>query len=668
MSAVAGLYRRHGQPVEAADLERMVERLAHRGPDGGGVWSNGPVGLGHRMLRTTPESLQEHLPLASKNGNVIITADARIDNREELIAALGLSKAEITDSGLILSAYERWGEASPKRLLGDFAFAIWDERKQMLFCVRDHFGIKPFYYHQSDRVFVFASEIKALLSVRDVPRRLNEVRVADHLTGNFEDRAITFYQDVFRLPAGHSMTVRRRDAEVKPYCWLDPVREMRLRSDDEYAEAFRERFTEAVRCRLRSAFPLGGLLSGGLDSSSIVGTARKILAPVGGRRLHTFSAIFPDLPEAELRRIDERSFVEAILAMGGFAPHYVRADRLSPLTDFDRVFRHQDEAFFSPNLYMHWALYGAAHQHNVRVLLDGVDGDTTVSHGLEYLSELARAGPVRKLGREVMALSRRHHFSRRKILWQFGLKPLVPEPVRQMWRAVRGRTEPAWMTNSVINPVFARQAGVAERAQTRRGNGQGQAPARTERQSHWRGLTSPLFPYLLEIADKATAEFSLEARYPFFDWRLAELCLALPPEQKLHQGWTRVVMRRAMAGILPDNVRWRIGKADLSPNFKRRLLEQDRDLLDDVIVGDPGVIEDYVDISALRKAYGRYASAPSSESDALTVYRAVTLALWLRQTGLGPVSQSRGSRESAGSVQHPGPVGDVPRGSAYLSV
>src|SRR2546423_129320 len=139
MSAIVGLYCRDGQPVDRASLDRMTESLAHRGPDAAGVWSNGPIGLGHRMLWTTPESLQEQLPLTSKNGDVIITADARIDNRDELLTALGLaawSYGEVSDSELILRAYQQWGEDSPKRLLGDFAFAIWDEGRQTLFCAR----------------------------------------------------------------------------------------------------------------------------------------------------------------------------------------------------------------------------------------------------------------------------------------------------------------------------------------------------------------------------------------------------------------------------------------------------------------------------------------------------------------------------------------------------
>jgi asparagine synthase (glutamine-hydrolysing) len=634
MSAIVGIYWRDGRPVEPAHVERMTLSLAHRGPDAAGVWTNGSVGLGHRMLWTTPESLHEPLPFISKNGHLVITADARIDNRAELIASLGLaqwSHGEITDSELILRAYEQWREDAPKRLRGDFAFAIWDERERTLFCARDHSGVKPFYYYRSAESFVFASEIKALLTMRGVPRRLNPMRVADYLTHNFEDRVGTFYRDILRLPAGHRLTVRGAELRLEAYDGLDPSREIRLRSDAEYAEAFCELFAEAVRCRLRSAFPVGSLLSGGLDSSSIVGMAHHLLREEG-RTLHTFSAIFPSLPSADLRRIDERPFVQAVVAMTGPAAHYVHADRVSPMSDLDRVFSHGDEPFLAPNLYMHWALYRAAQQQGVRALLDGVDGDTTVCHGLDYLSELARAGRVAALGREVMALAQRHGASPSKVLWQFGLAPLVPAQLRRAWRAAHGRSDVPGRNDTVIHPAFARHLGLP--GGTRSLGGRRTKPARTTREGHWQGLTSPLLPYVLEIGDKAAAAFSLEPRYPFFDRRLMEFCLALPPEQKLHHGWTRVVMRRAMNPMLPAEVCWRVGKADLSPNFKHRLWDHDRGILEDVIVKDPQVLAEYVDIAALREAYRRYASQPMAESDALTIHSAVTLALWLRRTGL----------------------------------
>lgn len=518
MSAIVGIYYLDGRPVDRMDLDRMTITLNHRGPDGTGVWREGSIGLGHRLLWTTQESLEEKLPFVSKSGDLIISADARIDNRSELLNLLSFKdrvSREIADSELIVAAYEKWGEYCPEQLLGDFAFSIWDRRKQRLFAARDPMGVKPFYYYESSCSFVFASEIKALFCLREIPRRLNEVRVADHLVESFADQTSTFYQDILRLPAGHSVTIHPGGKRIRQYWTFDPRRELRLRSNDEYAEAFREVFTEAVRCRLRSAFPAGSALSGGLDSSSIVCTARNLLSQEGTQQLHTFSAIFPSLPVTDLRGIDERPFMDAVVAMGRVEPHYVQADLLSPLADLDQVFWHEDEAVLAPNLYMHWALYKAAHGERVRVFLDGIDGDTTVSHGLEYLADLARTGRWRTLTREASALSEKASasFPPRRIIWQYGFRPLMPDFAVQIWRRLRGRIQPPWAVNTVISPSFARRIGLRERAEAlvRKES----APSRTAREKHCCSFASTLIPYALESLDKAAAAFSLEPRYPF---------------------------------------------------------------------------------------------------------------------------------------------------------
>jgi asparagine synthase (glutamine-hydrolysing) len=633
VSAIAGLYRLDGKPASRHEVDRMVLALAHRAPDNTAGWNSGPAALAHGALWTTPESRVERQPLASDAGNVIV-ADVRLDNRCDLIVALDLTgrpASELGDNELILRAYERWGEECATRLVGDFAFAIWDSRHQRLFCARDHIGVKPFYYHQAPDSFLFASEIKALLTSPTVPYRLNPLRVADYLVGLFEDQAITFYHDVFRLPAGHALTVSRAGMRIRRYWSLDPSRELRLGSDEAYADAFRECFTEAVRSRLRSSHPVGCLLSGGLDSSSITAMARHIRGSAGGK-LDTFTAIFPGLPDSDLRKIDERAFVEAVVAQGGLEPHYVRGDLLSPLTEVDQALWHLDEAFAAPNLYLHWGLYGAARDRGVRALLDGIDGDTTVSHGLERLADLARTGKVATLAGEVRALSRRHRMGVTGLLRQFVLPPLVPASLRQGFGRLR-RRQPGWPPDSIISPEFARRTGLAERVEAfDREHG---TPARSPREAHWRGMTSALVPYALELADKAAAAFGVEPRYPFFDRRLMELCLALPADQKMHGGWTRAVMRRAMAGILPEQVRWRASKANLAPNFGRRLLSNDRNVLTEVIFAHPGALEEYVDIPALRRAYDRYVAHPLLQADALTVHGAVVLGLWLQRAKIG---------------------------------
>ena len=268
MSGIAGIFSRSGQPVDATVLERMVALLSHRGPDGSGCWHEAQAGLGHRMLWTTPESLNEKQPWSELD--CTIAADARLDNRAELIRKLALdfrSEDDCPDSRLILLAYAMWGKECAKYLLGDFAFAIWDARTQEFFCARDPIGVKPFYYFLTEKQFGFASEMKAILATPQVPKRLNEEwLLAFFVPGAADlDKTSTFFQDIQRLPPAHSLVVSSRSYSLSCYWALDPDREIRLKSDQEYAEAFRECFTEAVRSRLRSAYLVGSTLSGGLD-------------------------------------------------------------------------------------------------------------------------------------------------------------------------------------------------------------------------------------------------------------------------------------------------------------------------------------------------------------------------------------------------------------------
>jgi asparagine synthase (glutamine-hydrolysing) len=617
----------------------MVAILAHRGPDTHGIWTDTLVGLGHRTLWTTPESVRERLPLSNARGDLVLTADARLDNREEVLDTLGPSGRqgeEVTDGALILAAYERWGVRCPEQLLGDFAFAIWDQRKRLLFCARDHFGVKPFYYYSSPRLFAFASEIKALLALPEIPRRLNEVRVADYLESEFDDTASTFYQDIHRLPPAHSMTVSQEGCHLQSYWSLDPSRELRLGSDDEYAAGFREIFTEAVRGRLRSAYPVGCLLSGGLDSSAITCVARGLLAGGEDGRLPTFSAIFD-----EVTQCDERPFIDSVLAQDGLEPHYVHGDKLSPFGDLERVLWHQDEPLFCFNLFLNWSLYATAARRGVRVLFDGFDGDTTVSHGTGYLPELARAGRWLALAGEVRGLARNFHYSPWKLMgayaWQFGVNRAILNrrplrSVRRIWRARRGHDRAAEHppSGSIYNREFAQRIGLFERLRAFR-----KAEPRSEREHHYRALTWGVMPYTLEVLDRAAAAFSVEPRYPFWDKRLVEFCLALPPEQKIHRGTTRMVLRRALSGILPVEVQWRGGKSNLGPNFQHTLLAFERDRLGNVILKDSELIGQYMDVTALREAYGRLLTRPTHD-DTITVWKGTNLALWLRYSGMTP--------------------------------
>jgi asparagine synthase (glutamine-hydrolysing) len=644
MSGIVGIFRRDGRQVLDSELRGMLDAISHRGPDVSCVCSDGPIGLGNCLLWTTPESLHEKLPRTDSTGLHLIAADARIDNRDDLFAALAIPRNSdaVTDSDLILLAYARWGENCAKHLIGDFSFAIWDHHDQKLFCARDSAGIRSFYYYASPDTFAFGSEIKALRMLPGVPAVLNELRVGDYLINLYEDRAMTFYKDIFRLPASSTLSVTRSRIQIRSYWQLDPTREIRLRDDREYTEAFREVFTEAVKCRVRSAFPVGSALSGGLDSSAIACTARDLLtAREPESRLHTFSIIFPELPEQDLRVIDERPYIETVLGTGHFDPHFVRGDQLSPMEDVARVHHHLDEANFAPNLYLHWGMYGAARANGVRVFLDGLDGDTTVSHGFEYLEELARRFRWKQLNTEASLLAKNLFGGSRaqRIIWNYCVKDMAPVWMHRAWRLLHGRFREVRSNSTLVHPEFIRRMALRERAQAltkfRR--------PRNAREYHHKVLNLSLYAHALEMADKASAAFSVEARYPFFDRRLIEFCLALPATQKLANGWNRIVFRRAMEGILPTEIQWRANKGNLSPNFHRKLLDFNGGTLDSIASGSSAegaqsAFSHYVDKSAMQQALQQYRAAPlgAGGKHSIQLFMAANLALWLDQSRLKP--------------------------------
>ena len=636
MSGICGLFQRSRAPVTAEPVAAMLGTLRHRGPDGHAAWLGDNAAMGHCMLHTTPESIDETLPWTDPQTGCVITADARIDNRPELIAQLfSTAQPEIPDSQLILAAYSRWGDECAVQLIGDFAFAIWDPRRQSFFCACDAMGVKSLYYYLTDHVFIFASEVKALLSLQNVPRRLNEMRVAEYLATLFEDRSGTFYQDILRLPGAHTMTVRPDSVRIRKYWALDPKRELRLGSDAEYVEAFRELFTEAVRCRVRSAFPVGAAVSGGLDSSSVACAARNVNDHRHGP-IHTFSLIFPGLPEQDRKVIDERSQIRAVLNTGGFAPHFVEADRLSPMWQVERMHFHLDHANYAPNLYLHWAMYDNARSHGVRIFLDGFDGDSTVSHGFERLRELTQTFRWFTLRREIQLLSQNHlaGIAPSRIFKHYCLKPLAPRWLCLLWLMRHGRSREARSRNIFLSDDLKRRTGIERRARELIRPQRGLSLTRTARQSHWESINQALYAYTLEIADKASAAFQVEARYPFFDRRLIEFCLALPAEQKLAQGWNRWIQRRAMTGILPAEIQWRPRKGDLSPNFHRRLLDFERVRLEEVVMHGSRELEPFVNPQAMRDAFREYEKNHArSQGESIQIFAAVNLALWLRSAG-----------------------------------
>ena len=302
-----GIYDRSGAPVDRTLLQALAHFLSYRGPDWRDTWSSGPIGFGHAMLRTTRESQIEQQP-ASLDGRFFITADARIDCREELRIKIaqknyGTPGLTATDSELILHSYAAWGEECVQHLRGDFAFAIWDARKKLLFCARDHFGVKPFYYAELGELFLFSNTLDCLRQHPEVSEELNDAAIGDFLLFGLNcDVATTTFRDIQRLPAAHAMTISSEGLRIQRY-WSAPT-EGRIRynawkiTSNIFRSCCKRRWRTA-----RVSDRVGILLSGGLDSSTIATTARELAGSAGGTAdLRAYTVVYESLiPDQEGR-------------------------------------------------------------------------------------------------------------------------------------------------------------------------------------------------------------------------------------------------------------------------------------------------------------------------------------------------------------------------------
>lgn len=630
MSGIAGIYTLNNRPILREELTAFIKALSHRGTDRSALSQDGNIGFIHCMLQTTEESLEEHLPFTDPATGILITADARLDNRQELLAELDVSRSReppIPDSHLILEAYKKWGEGCAGRLIGDFAFAIWDPKTRQIFCARDHMGVKPFYYFHSKNVFIFGSEIKAILQHKGVSPRVNEQRVLDYLVFYNSDSSSTFYQDVRRLPARHTLLVSASTIREKPYWDFTPEKEIRFKRDEDYAEAFLEQFERAVACRLRSAFPIGSFLSGGLDSSSIACVASTILQRNGSGPLTTFSEVFDSLPAEVSVRSDERRYMDAVIRQCGAEAHFVHFSEHGPLRNVDLGNFDEPMPYF--NGYLLDETCQTAQQRGIRVLLDGTDGDTTVSHGYERIYHLGTMFRLLTLVRESKEYCRLNQlrFSPKATLWNYCIRPSLPDWFMKLAKRLTRRRRPNPRT-SFLKPEVADLVDWEERAKQL---SKTESYCRKGRLPQYWSFITPLQQYTMEFIDTRNSRFPIEIRYPFWDRRLMEFCLALPLEQKMNNGTTRYVLRNAMKGILPAIVEQRIGKADLSPQFLKDFFDTAAPFIEPLLDGrseiqrylQPGCIESFWN-SFQRKPY-------ESVKIAMNLYLFITLDLWLRR-------------------------------------
>ncbi|MGE7602883.1 lasso peptide isopeptide bond-forming cyclase [Peribacillus sp. NPDC097675] len=565
MSAIAGLYHLNEEPINLQHGELLMKSFRKFPADSIQAWNGEKIFLGCHNQWITPESVNETLPFYDYARQLAITADAIIDNRDELFNRLQIEKSDrpyMTDSQLILLAYHKWGEETPKYLVGDFAFMIWDQKQRKLFGARDFSGSRTLYYFMNKDKLAFSTTIEPLLSLPYVEKRLNEEWLAEYLaiSGMVDavDSSITPYLTINQVPPSHSISLENNKITFKRYSYLTDVKTLKLKSNEEYIEAFQSIFQEAVTSRLRTHKKVGSQLSGGLDSGAVVSFAAQPLKKQN-KELHTFSYIPPDDFKDFTPRYyvaDERPYIKSTVEfVGGIKGHYYNfqgKDSFSEIEDFLEIME-MPYKFFENSFWLK-GMFEKANEEGVGVLLNGDRGNFTISWGsaLDYYSILLKRVKWVRLFQELNQYSKKAGGARIRNL------PLIARigfPIID--RIFPDKSSNSFSYPQLINPEFAEKSGIYKKLGEHGINQRGQMSSSDNIYQMRKRHFYDVFNWNAgnTLSTKLSLRYSLWKRDPSNDVRVVRFCLSLPEHQYVQDGLDRALIRKSTVNYLPDNVR-----------------------------------------------------------------------------------------------------------------
>ncbi|MFU7590415.1 asparagine synthase-related protein [Priestia sp. RMT2NF4] len=622
MSAIAGIYHFNNNPVSHEEVANVLQALSKYPVDDIQVWKKESVALLSHTQWITSESVGEKLPYYDYEKQLAITADAIIDNREELVDQLQIKdiyKTKITDSELILLAYHKWGEEAPKFLVGDFAFVIWDEKQQKLFGARDFSGNRTLYFFKNATSMAFCTAINPLFSLPYIKKSLNEEWLAEFLaipiTFESTDAASTVYKEIQQIPPSHSITICHNRLEVKRYCIVREEKKLKLKSNEEYEEAFRDVFQQAVDSKLRTRLQVGAHLSGGLDSGSVAGFASKSLYKEN-KKLHTFSYIpineFEDW-SPKSRVANEKPFIKSTVNyIGNIEDNYFNFEEKSPFSEIDEWLEILETPYkFFENSFWLKGIYEQASKKGVGVLLNGQRGNWTISWGpaLDYQAQLLKKGNLAKFLRELRLYSRNLGVGRSRVL-PVVAKKAFPR-LHSLISSRQGTPYPP-----IINPDFAQRFDVYARLKEHDINTDGLLT----KSAYEIKKTQFLQPYYWSINGTYTTKLSLYHslwdRDPTNDLRVIRFCLSVPETQFVQNGQDRSLVRRATKNVLPDDIRLNQRTRGLqgADGIQRMIPEWNLFINEMEKVTNSDFIAEYFDVTLIKAALANLRDNPKPES------------------------------------------------------
>ena len=611
MSAFALTLALDGDRSGARVLDGALAALG-ASPEAFPVRAHGRALIGFVPFATTPEDESELQPVLSGDGELALVLDGRLDNRDELVRALGVA-AHIGDAALALAAHQRWGDAFCERLLGPWALVVVARSSGRVLCARDALGDRTLFYHLGARTFAAASEEAAVLAFPDVGAQVDETTLARFYAAAPPLPGATFFAQVRELEPGCAMTVDAGGVRAWRH-WTPGARAERFRRDRDYVERFGELLTESVRCRLRSTTPPMVMMSGGVDSTAVAAVAAGIVAARGEGPLRTVSWVFD-----ELRETDERAYMQPVVERFGLAAHRVDGDGAWPLRDLDTWPRSTSTPLEGPYRRLRDRVYGMARVAGSRVILTGEMGDELYSGGEHWLGDLLREG---RLAAAAVGVVRHAH----RAAFQGG-GGLRCRARTMLARAVGypGRNRPAARPAPLTDAAWQAAAGVIE-------------PPPARRRSQAEQLLDPMFAQAATIEHGHARRWGVELRRPYRDLRLVELVLSAPAHLLYRPGETKWLLRQAMRGVLPEAVRRRDVPSPLTPLFWRGLAERETPAVQALLRRPDAAWPRYV-----RREWMERALAPGGVRrlghglEAVTFWRCLCVELWMQSRMAGTV-------------------------------
>lgn len=629
MGAVWGIVNLNKENVSKEQGFTMMKMLSKYSFDKTDIWNKEEVFLGCGIQINTPESASEKLPYYDTDCDLCITADAIIDNRQELFKEFNISneKSNITDSQLILLSYKKWGYDCPKYLIGDFAFVIWDKRKKELFCVRDHTGTRALYYYENNKTLVFSTVMSPILKLMKEKIELNDKWISDflYLEGVIHEVEIseTVYKQIYQVPPGHYIIYSSKGLYKKKYWSLEKVKPLKLKSEEEYYKAFRLVFDEAVKCRLRSAGKVGIMLSSGLDSSSVGAVAARSLAKEG-KSLEAFTSIpmedYEDfLPNSSVAN-ESQLINELKNYYSNIELNFCRCEGRNSFADIDEFIEILEQPYkMINNLFWIDDILREAERKNCKIVLTGQYGNFTISYGnfLTHIYTLFKKLKWVTCLKEIRAFCNLNSIAAGYVLKNIGKRIIKSNNIVNYFinRRKKVKEELIFANRKLLKKWNT------EKRTDRAGYGRKIDKLYDSRERKQIATNFVLFSHVGSLETKLSLTRGNIMRDPTRDKRVIEFCLSLPDELYVSEGRQRLLIRNSMKGEVPDKIRLNFNtRGKQSADWVQRLYP----FWDDICTEFKNLLKDeeiseYVDIAKLNEIFNKIGTKLNKETYGLGV-------------------------------------------------